>query len=424
MVKRKGKSLKNFNTDELTANLLDSNDGLKVLREEFVLPKNSEKKEYIYFCGNSLGPMPKCVNQFVDNEIYEWGRLGVKGHFDKAYPWVNYHEFVTKSLSKLVGAKTDEVIAMNTLTTNLHLLLGSFYNPKQEKKKILTVYNSFPSDQYALKSHLKVRGLDESYLVQIKPKGKHFEISDFEEALNNNNDVQLIVISGVHYLTGEFFQLKELSKLAKKYNCKFGVDLAHAVGNIPLYLHDWEVDFAVWCSYKYLNSGPGAIAGAFVHEKHLKSNLDRFAGWWGHDKKTRFKMDPNFIPIETAEGWQLSNPNIMALATLRASLSVFDKTTIEELRKKSVLMTEYLLFLLQEELENKIDVITPRDKERRGSQLSLICKEETENMVSKLDKNNIICDFREPNIIRVAPNALYNKFSEIYDFIQVLKNIL
>lgn len=408
----------------------DREDSLKHLREQFLFPTQTDGKPYIYLCGNSLGLQPKKTKQYITEELEDWAKFGVEGHFEARHPWLPYHEFVTESLAKIVGAKNTEVVAMNSLTVNLHLLMTSFYRPTKQRYKIVIEGNAFPSDQYAVASqarfHAQHLGIDLTCaIIEVFPREGETTVrtSDFIDVLDKNkNEIALVLLGGVNYLNGQLFDIKSLCEKTKSIGAFFGVDLAHAAGNVPLELHNWGVDFASWCSYKYLNSGPGGISGAFVHEKHLGiKDIPRFEGWWGHDKATRFKMPSLFLPMATAEAWQLSNPPIFQLAALRASLEIFDAATMPAIRQKSQQLTRYLVELLQTLPPGFVDIFTPLAAEERGAQLSLKIRNSTKEMVATLRKDGVICDFREPNIIRVAPTALYNTFEDCYLFVEGLK---
>jgi kynureninase len=412
------------------AQQLDAEDTLKNLRSEFLFPKQKNGNPYIYLCGNSLGLQPKNTKQYINEELEDWEKYGVEGHFEARHPWLPYHEFVTDSLARVVGAKNSEVVAMNSLTVNLHILMTSFYRPTKQRYKIVIEGNAFPSDQYAVASqarlHAKNIGFDNSQaILEVFPRDgeTYVRTDDFMELLEKNkSEVALVLLGGVNYLNGQLFEIGKLAQKSRDIGAFFGVDLAHAAGNVPLELHGWGVDFASWCSYKYLNSGPGGISGIFVHEKHLGlKDIPRFEGWWGHDKTTRFKMGPVFSPIATAEAWQLSNPPIFQLAALRASLEIFDKATMPAIRKKSQKLTSYLSERLHTLPQGFVDIFTPQDPEARGAQLSLKIKNGTKDMVASLRSDGLICDFREPNIIRVAPTALYNSFEDCYHFVEGLK---
>jgi kynureninase len=413
------------------AEQLDSRDELKKFRDQFLFPRTPSGDKYTYLCGNSLGLQPQKTQDYIQQELIDWARLGVEGHFEAKNPWLPYHEFVTQPLARLVGALPTEVVAMNSLTVNLHLLMVSFYRPTKIRYKIVIEGNAFPSDQYAVASqaqfHAKTVGFDSTQaIVEVFPREGEASVrtEDFVEVLEKHkNEIALVMIGGVNYLNGQLFDIATLCKKTHEIDAVFGVDLAHAAGNVMLKLHDWGVDFAAWCSYKYLNSGPGGISGAFVHERHLKNHaLPKFTGWWGHDKKTRFTMPSKFVPIETVESWQLSNPPIFQLAALRASLELFDEATMGRLRDKSKKLTAFLAEQIQTTLPTGfVDIFTPMDSEQRGAQLSLKIRGGTREMVASLRKDGVICDFREPNIIRVAPAPLYNNFMDCAIFVEKLK---
>lgn len=409
---------------------LDEKDELKKFRDEFLFPRTPTGEKYTYLCGNSLGLQPRKTQDYIQQELIDWARLGVEGHFEAKNPWLPYHEFVTQPLARLVGALPTEVVAMNGLTVNLHLLMVSFYRPTKQRYKIVIEGNAFPSDQYAVASqaqfHAPQVGFDPAAaIIEVFPRAGETQIrtEDFIEVLEKNkNEIALVMIGGVNYLNGQLFDIPTLCKKTHEIGSVFGVDLAHAAGNVLLKLHDWNVDFAAWCSYKYLNSGPGGISGVFIHEKHAKNKtLPKFAGWWGHDKQTRFAMPSKFQPMETAEAWQLSNPPIFQLAALRASLELFDEATMGRLRDKSKRLTAFLAEQLQTLPAGFVDIFTPSHPDERGAQLSLKIKGGTREMVASLRKDGIICDFREPNIIRVAPAPLYNNFTDCAVFVERLK---
>lgn len=416
-----------YKTDQDFAREMDAKDPLSSFRERFHFPKNKNGENMLYFCGNSLGLQPKTVKAFVEQELSDWEKLGVEGHFHAKNPWMPYHEFLTEKMARVVGALPLEVVVMNTLTVNLHLMMVSFYRPTAKRYKIIVEASAFPSDQYAVKSQLKFHGYnpDEAYLELRAKHGDIITTEDIEQLLEKEGDnVALILLGGVNYYTGQAFDMKRITELGHKKNIVVGFDLAHAAGNLKLELHNWNVDFAVWCGYKYLNSGPGGIAGCFVHERHANDHtLPRFEGWWGHDKKTRFLMGPDFVPIEGAEGWQLSNAPVLAMASLRASLEIFDEAGMQALTTKSNLLTGYLEFLLNN-IENKnISIITPGDPSQRGAQLSIRIKNSNKALYNKLIENDIICDWREPDVVRVAPVPLYNSFFDVFQFVQQLKRI-
>ena len=415
----------NYKKTEEFALQMDANDDLKNYRNEFHIPLQKNGKEHIYFCGNSLGLQPKRTRKFINQELEDWANFGVEGHFHAKNPWMPYHEFLTESYSKIVGAKQSEVVAMNTLTVNLHLMMVSFYRPNETKNKIIIEGDAFPSDIYAVESHMKHHGIDPSEsLIKLRPREGEVIIR-LEDIINvieqNSESVSLIMLGGVNYYTGQLFDMKKITQVAHNHGILVGFDLAHAVGNVLLSLHDWNVDFAVWCSYKYLNSGPGSVAGAFIHERHHNKNLERFAGWWGHDKESRFKMPDQFQPIQTAEGWQLSNPSILSLAAVRASLSLFDEVGMSQLITKSKNLTSYLVFLLNQIPTDRINIITP---EQRGCQISISVKNGNKDLFNNITKRGVIADWREPDVIRVAPVPLYNSYLDVYNFYQVLKEIL
>jgi kynureninase len=403
----------------------DANDPLKAYREKFHIPKTADGRDMIYFAGNSLGLQPKSARAYVEQELLDWENLGVEGHIHAKNPWLPYHEFLTAQTARLVGAEADEVVNMNSLTANLHLMMVSFYRPSAERYKILIEANSFPSDHYAVQSQIKFHGFDpKDALVEMKPREGETTIrtEDIELYLEREGGtVALVMFSGVNYYTGQAFEFERITKAGHKAGCVVGFDLAHAAGNLHLKLHEWDIDFAVWCSYKYLNGGPGAIAGAFVHKKHLLDMaIPKFWGWWGQDKATRFLMAHNYQPIPTVESWQLSNPPILQLAALRASLDIFDEAKIANLRAKSEKLTGYMEFLINENNDGNIEIITPADKNQRGCQLSIRAKQNGKDLHTRLNNSGVICDWREPDVIRAAPVPLYNTFEDVYRFVEIL----
>ena len=404
---------------------LDTNDELRSYRNEFYIPLQKNGEEHIYMCGNSLGLQAKRTKDYLNQELEDWATFGVEGHFHAKNPWMPYHEFLTESYSKIVGAKQSEVIAMNTLTVNLHLMMVSFYRPTENRHKIIIEADAFPSDIYAVESQIKYHGYSvEDSLIKLTPRDGESAIrtEDIEAIIEREGDeIALIMLGGVNYYTGQVFDFEKITKLAHAKGINVGFDLAHAAGNIKLDLHNWGVDFAVWCSYKYLNSGPGSVAAAFVHEKHHHSNLPRFAGWWGHNKEDRFEMPDEFSPIKSAEGWQLSNPSILSLAAIRASLSVFDEVGMDKLVRKSKQLTDYLLFLLDSIETDRIEIITPKE---RGCQISIRVKNGNKELFDKITEKGVIADWREPDVIRVAPVPLYNSFSDVFNFYNILKTVL
>ena len=408
---------------------MDAKDPLAKYREKFYIPQIKDGHDCIYFCGHSLGLQPKTVRAYVEQELEDWAKLGVEGHFRARKPWLPYHEFLAEQTARLMGAKPIEVVVMNSLTVNLHLMMVSFYRPTPKRHKLVIESDAFPSDRYAVKSQVRFHGLDlATSLVELAPRRGEATLrtEDIEKFIEREGDsVALILLPGVNYLTGQFFEIERITKAGHAKGCVVGIDCAHAVGNVPLKLHDWGVDFAVWCTYKYMNAGPGSTAGCFVHEKHANnSEIPRFAGWWGNDKQTRFLMGPNFKAIPGAEGWQLSNPPILPMAALRASMDIFDEVGIEKLRAKSELLTGYLEFLLDQLKSEKFSMITPRDSKQRGAQLSLRIKEHGKAVLEKLMANDVVCDWREPDIIRVVPVPLYNSFTDVYRFVEVFSAAL
>jgi kynureninase len=408
----------------------DRGDPLAHLRDHFHIPKRADGADELYLCGNSLGLQPKRTPSYVLEELQKWQQLGIRGHFESPYPWVPYHEFLAENTAVLVGAQPREVVTMNSLTVNLHLMMVSFYRPSAERHKILIEEHAFPSDRYAVESQLRFYGLDPAQsllLARPRPGEAGFWMEDLVQLIEHQGPaIALILLPGVQYYTGQVLDIAEITRLGHAKGCVVGFDLAHAAGNIPLRLHEWGCDFACWCTYKYLNSGPGAVAGCFVHERHVeRAELPRFAGWWGHDKATRFQMGPEFKPIASAEGWQISNPPILSLAAIRASLEVFREAGgMEPLRKKSIGLTGYLEFLLQALLADRIAIITPRDPAQRGCQLSLKVKTrqiEGRILFERLAAAGVSCDWREPDVIRVAPVPLYNRFEDVYRFVEILK---
>ncbi|MBI2380681.1 MAG: kynureninase [Gammaproteobacteria bacterium] len=412
---------------------LDSADPLRGFRDQFHIPKTAAGKDEIYFCGNSLGLQPKRTADYVGELLTDWQNLGVRGHFEPKHAWLPYHEFLTDPMAKLVGAQNNEVVTMNSLTANLHLMMVSFYRPTATRYKILIEDHAFPSDTYAVASQLKLHGHDpREAMLTIKPReGEELIRAEDLYALieREGESIALILLPGVQYYTGQVMDFAEITRLGHSKGCMVGFDLAHAVGNIELKLHDWDVDFACWCTYKYLNSGPGSVAGCFVHERHATNrDLPRFAGWWGHDKSTRFQMGPDFQAIPTAEGWQLSNPPVLSLAAIRASLDVFTEAGgMRPLREKAEKLTGYLEALLKAECGSHIAIITPESPAERGCQLSLtVASDQMSGKVlhEKMEAAGITCDWREPNVIRVAPTPLYNSYADAWHFVDILKGLL
>ena len=418
-----------FDSTEACARRLDIEDNLSSYRKEFHIPKQQDGSEVLYFTGNSLGLQPRRTAGYLQQELTDWANLGVEGHFHAKNPWMPYHELLTDSLCKLVGAEPNEVVAMNTLSANLHFMMVSFYKPTNERYKIVIESDAFPSDKYAVESQLKFHGYDPSdALIKLTPRPGEELIrhQDIEELLEREGkSIALVMIGGVNYYTGQLFDLKSITNAAHAQGCKVGFDLAHAVGNVVLNLHDDGPDFAAWCSYKYLNSGPGCLGGCFVHNRHANDrSLPRFAGWWGHNKTTRFNMRHEFDPIAGAEGWQLSNPPIFSLASMRASLSIFDEVGMDKLRAKSERLTGYFEYLIHELNDERIAIITPTNATERGCQLSIQVKSADKRLHAGLMEKGIITDWREPDVIRAAPVPLYNSFMDVYLFVVELKNAL
>ncbi len=405
----------------------DAADPLRAFRDEFLIPPH-DGGDARYFCGNSLGLQPRGVREAIQAELDDWARLAVEGHFKGRLPWMSYHEYVREPLAEVVGARPDEVVAMNTLGVNLHLMLVSFYRPTTERPALLMEAGAFPTDRYALESQIRFHGFDPTEaLIELEGDEADGCLSPaaIERALETHGPrTALVLLPGVQYRTGQAFDLRAVSALAHRHGCAVGFDLAHAVGNLPLELHDSGADFAVWCSYKYLNAGPGAVGGAFVHARHARTNLPRFAGWWGHDKDTRFQMPSQFRPTPGADGWQLSNPPILALAPLRISLEQFHRAGMARLRDKSVHLTGYLEWLVDTQLAGALETVTPRDPERRGAQLSVRVlggRERGKALFDHLITHGIIGDWREPDIIRLAPAPLYNTYRDCLDLVTAIK---
>ena len=419
------------NTREF-AQSLDAQDELRKYRDEFHFP-HVNGKQVIYFTGNSLGLQPKRTKTYVDEVMSDWANLAVEGHFYSDKPWWDYQERFAVPLSDIVGAKPTEVGVMNTLTVNLHLLMVSFYNPTPQKYKIICEEKAFPSDQYMFQSQVKFHGYDpKDAIVEIKRREGEANIR-LEDVLAKideiGNELALVLIGGVNYYTGQVFDMKTITAAGQKYGAYVGWDLAHAAGNIKLELHDWNVDFAAWCSYKYMNSGPGNASGFFVHEKHHNDKeLKRFAGWYGHNKERRFKMEPDFDPVHGADGWQISNLPILSLAPYLASVEMFAEVGMDKLITKRNLITSYLEFILHEidkELEGAdFEILTPSNQEERGCQLSVYLHGQGRELFERLMKNGVITDWREPNVIRLAPAPFYCSFEDMYEFGQILKELI
>lgn len=418
--------LPNFEASLNFAQKLDQQDPLAHYKSLFHFPQHNDQPA-IYFCGNSLGLQPTTVADAIETELNTWKNMAVGGYFNGANPWLNYQEYLKPSLAKLVGAKEMEVSAMNALTVNLHLLMLSFYRPTNERFKIIMEAGAFPSDQYAVETLVKHFGLNpDEAIIEIAPhEGKKtLSTTQIIDAIFQAGDtLSMVMFGGINYYTGQFFDLKAITEAAHKVGAIAGFDLAHVTGNIPLHLHDWNVDFAAWCSYKYLNAGPGAVSGYFIHEKHASNqNIHRLAGWWGNDEKLRFKMEKGFIPKTNASGWNISTAQVFNMIGLKASLEIIDQAGIDRMRAKSIILTAYLSYLLNQLDRISFEIITPEDFEQRGAQLSLYFKEKAKEIHNKLIDNGVIVDFREPGVIRVAPAPLYCSFEDVFKFYEILKN--
>ena len=418
-----------YQRNEAYAREQDAQDPLKQFREQFIIPPGKSGGEAIYFCGNSLGLQPRSTRTYLDRELDKWAKFAVDGHFHAAEPWFHYHRLLKEPLARIVGAKPEEVVVMNNLSSNLHFLMVSFYQPTSKRHKILMEGGAFPSDQYAVESQVRFRGYTpEEAIVEVFPREgeQTLRTEDILAAIEQHQDeLALVLFAGLQYYTGQVFDMAAITKAGQAAGAKVGFDLAHAAGNVPLQLHDWGVDFAAWCSYKYLNSGPGSNSGIFIHERYAdQPDLPRFAGWWGHDEKERFLMQKGFKPMYGADGWQLSNGNILPLAAQRASLEIFEQAGMDNLRQKSVQLTGYLEYLIREEVSseaNHFHIITPQQPEERGCQLSLFVEKNGKKLFEQISQAGVVGDWREPNVIRVAPTPLYNSFTDVYQFARLLK---
>lgn len=420
----------NYRFSEDFAYEMDEKDPLKGFRKRFYFP-NVDGREAIYFCGNSLGLQPISTKDYIQKELDNWAEMAVDGHFHGEDAWYHIRKKSKPALAEIVGAHEHEVVAMNNLSSNLHFLMVSFYQPTKEKFKIITEAGAFPSDMYMLETQVKFHGLDPNEtIIELKPREGEYTLrtEDILKTISDNSEqLTLVMMSGLQYYTGQVFDMEAITSAGHAAGAKVGFDLAHAAGNVPLQLHDWGVDFATWCSYKYMNSGPGNISGIFVHERHAESpELPRFAGWWGHDEGERFKMEKGFIPMFGADGWQLANSNVLALAAHQASLDIFQEAGMERLWKKSELLTGYLEFLLQEINGERgiIEIITPKNANERGCQLSLLVKKGGKAVFDELYQNAVVGDWRHPNVIRIAPTPLYNSFIDVYRFAKILEQSL
>ena len=407
----------------------DQKDSLRPYREAFHIPKDDKGNDWLYFTGNSLGLQPKTTKAAVEQELKDWANLGVEGHYQAKNPWMPYHEYLTDSMAKIMGAKPIEVVVMNTLTANLHFLMASFYSPTKKRPKILIESDAFPSDRYAVQTQLEFHGYDpKDCLIEWSPRAGEtlLHIEDLESLLEKQGaEIALLLIGGVNYYTGQYLDLKKIAELGHAKGCKVGIDLAHGAGNIQPDLHTSGVDFAAWCTYKYLNSGPGSLGGVFVHQRYAHDmNLKRFAGWWSQNKTTRFDMRQALDITPGAEGWQLSNPPILSMAAIKASLDLFNEVGMEALREKSIQLTGYLEYLINELNNPDIEIITPKDPNQRGCQLSIRVKNIDKTLHKKLTEKHVITDWREPDVIRCAPVPFYNSFEDVYHMVEILKTLL
>ena len=421
--------IKTMNTTKAYALSLDTEDPLAQYRDKFHVPKMKNGQDTVYMTGNSLGLQPKAARAYVEQEMKDWETWGVEGHFNAKNPWMPYHEFLTKALAGVVGAKESEVVVMNTLTTNLHLMMVSFYQPTKKRCKILIEGDAFPSDKYAVQSQLRYHGFDPVHdLIEVKSRAGEFCVrkADILDTIEKEGDqIALVMIGGVNYYTGQVHDMKLITEKAHVKGCLVGFDLAHGAGNLRLQLHDVGMDFAAWCSYKYLNGGPGCIAACFVHERHLDSkHIPRFEGWWGHNKSTRFNMRHDFDPIPTVEAWQLSNPPILAMAPLMASLHIFEEVGMDALVAKSKKLSAYMDFLLDQLEDDRVEMITPKAESERGCQVSVRVANADKRLFNLISEKGVIADWREPDVIRIAPIPLYNSFEDVYRFVEILKSSL
>jgi len=411
------------------AKVQDDIDPLKKYRAQFHMPLLSDQTPHIYLCGNSLGLQPKSTAGDVQQELLDWQNLGVEGHFHAKNPWMPYHEFLTEAMAKVVGGKPKEVVVMNSLTVNLHLMLVSFYRPKNNRNKIIIEADAFPSDKYAVESQIRFHGLDpKTCLIELRAREGEVCLrnEDIQAAIElHGNDLALIMLGNTNYYTGQFFNIKKITEWGHAQGALVGFDCAHGAGNVNLDLHESGCDFAVWCNYKYINSGPGSLGGAFVHERHLNDrSIQRFEGWWGHNKATRFKMRDAFDPIPTVEAWQLSNPPILSMVAVWSSLKMFEEVGMKRLRDKAVKLTGFAEFLINSLGEDVVDIITPKDPDQRGSQLSVRVKNANKTLFDQITNKGVIADWREPDVIRIAPVPMYNSFEDVYKFYDILKNAI
>jgi kynureninase len=411
------------------ARKMDELDELRDYRSRYHMPVQDNGQPYTYLCGNSLGLQPKTTAGYLQQELEDWKNLGVEGHFHAKNPWMPYHEFLTETMAKVVGAKPNEVVVMNTLTVNLHLMMVSFYRPVGNRNKIIIEADAFPSDKYAVESQIRFHGLSpEDCLIELKARDGEVCLrqEDVLEVIDSQGeDVALILLGNTNYYTGQFFDMKTISAHGHAKGCMVGFDCAHGAGNVPLNLHDSGCDFAVWCNYKYLNSGPGGMGGAFIHERHSDSeDIPRLEGWWGHNKETRFKMRDAFDPTPGAEAWQLSNPPILAMVAVWSALKIFDEVGMARLRKKAISLTGYLEYLFNTLGADVVYIVTPDDPEQRGSQLSIQVRNADKQLFNKITEEGVIADWREPDVIRVAPVPMYNSYEDVYNFDAILKSAI
>ncbi|WP_276504498.1 kynureninase [Terrimonas pollutisoli] len=422
----------NFENTLAFAQSLDAKDMLKNFRERFYIPQHNGT-DTIYFTGNSLGLQPKSVSSYIQQELDDWAKLGVEGHFHAKNPWLSYHEIFPPLLTKIIGCQPNEVVVMNQLTVNLHLLMVSFYRPAAKRYKIICEAKAFPSDQYAFESQVRYHGFDPAdAIIEVSPReGEHtIRTEDILSAIRQHADETALVLFGaVNYYTGQLFDIKKITDAAHAAGAYAGFDLAHAAGNVELKLHEWNVDFASWCSYKYLNSGPGSVSGIYIHEKHVTNKeLPRFAGWWGYTKATRFKMEKGFEPIPSAEGWQISNAPVLSMAAHKASLAIFDEAGMDRLITKAKLLSGYLHFILddinKQQKEKWIEVITPAKETERGCQSSMLMLKKGKEIFSELTEKGVVADWREPNVIRIAPVPLYNTFEDVWKFGEIMRTTI
>ena len=412
-----------FENSRSFAKTLDQDDPLGSYREKFHYPKNETKENIIYFSGNSLGIQPKSVRKYVEKELYVWEREGLLGQHSR---WHNFHERLIENTSRLVGAQPSEVVVMNALTVNIHLLMVSFYQPNKTRNKIIIEQGTFPSDQYAIESQIKFHGFDpQDTLIELRPREGETTLrtKDILAAVRKfNEELATVILGSVNYYTGQAFDMQPITKAGHEAGAYVGFDLAHGAGNLKMKLHDWNVDFAAWCSYKYLCAGPGAPAGIFIHKTHHDWAGPRLTGWWGHNKNTRFEMGPDFDPIQTAEGWQISNAPVMGMAPLLAAMEIFDEAGMTAIRLKSEKLTGFLEHLIAVNLP-AVSIITPTNPIERGCQLSLVVPG-GENTFENISKKGVVCDWRKPDVIRVAPHPLFNRYTEVYDFVNLLEQSL